>query len=525
MSKGRTDKRNHKGINTTKHDGINTANHKGVNTANHQDNNVINDNNAINNDINTINTARTGSNYAKHYDFMLADILILTVCYFLVTAAWFRLYHHYVMPEECRNLGIIVFLVSVFVNLIHSFYSGILRRGNGKEWTAVLTYVSVIWIISIFMVFLLKMRLVSRPAVVLSWGSACILVFVFRTSRKKALLKKLSVKENLEQVVLVTDRAHFANSFDQLNKNAATRYAVKAVFLTDQRPEEKDYHGAALFYGTEKQVCDYVLGNVVDRVNLDIEDQKLRSVLMDDLTLMGVQVSIPLLRDLPEMPNEQILNYNGDIYLCGSISYATPQQKMIKRAVDILGALVGLVFAGIFTVIFGPIIYFQSPGSIFYGQERVGINGRKFKIWKFRTMYPNADKDKAKLMAQNKVADGFMFKMDNDPRVIPIGRFLRRHSIDEFPQFFNVLRNDMSLVGTRPPTVGEYEKYNYNHRARLSIKPGLTGMWQVSGRSTITNFDEVVALDVKYIREWSLGLDIKILWKTVAGIFRPEGAE
>ena len=478
-----------------------------------------------NKDINTINTERTGGSSVKHYDFLLVDILILTASYFLVTAAWFRLYHHYPMPEECRNLGIIVFLVSVFANLVHSFYSGILRRSAGRELAASLTYVSLIWIVSIFMIFLLQMRLVSRASVVLSWVSAFILIDIFRSLRKRALLKKLSVKENLEQVVLVTDGGHLTDSFEQLNKNAANRYTVKAIFLSDREPKEKDYRGATLYHGSVTQVCDYVLENVVDRVNLDIENQKLRSELVKDLTLMGVQVSIPLLRDLPEMPNEQILNYNGDMYICGSISYATPQQKMIKRLVDIVGALVGLVFTGIFTVIFGPIIYFQSPGPIFYGQERVGINGRKFKIWKFRTMYPNADKDKEKLMAQNKVSDGLMFKMDNDPRVIPIGRFLRKHSIDEFPQFFNVLRNDMSLVGTRPPTVGEYEKYNYHHRARLSIKPGLTGMWQVSGRSTITNFDEVVALDVKYIREWSLGLDVKILWKTVIGVFKPEGAE
>ena len=169
------------------------------------------------------------------------------------------------------------------------------------------------------------------------------------------------------------------------------------------------------------------------------------------------------------------------------------------------------------------IFYIKSPGPIFFSQYRVGKNGRKFKIYKFRSMYMDAEERKKELMKQNRVSDGLMFKMENDPRVIGsekgpgkgIGNFIRKTSLDEFPQFFNVLKGDMSLVGTRPPTVDEWEKYELHHRARLAIKPGLTGMWQVSGRSEITDFEEVVKLDTKYISEWSFMLDIKILFKTV----------
>ena len=176
------------------------------------------------------------------------------------------------------------------------------------------------------------------------------------------------------------------------------------------------------------------------------------------------------------------------------------------------------------TLIFGPIIYFQSPGPVFFTQERVGRNGRRFKIIKFRSMYADAEERKTELLAQNEM-QGLMFKMEDDPRVTPIGRFLRRTSIDELPQFFNILRGDMSLVGTRPPTVDEYEKYDSVHKSRLATKPGLTGLWQVSGRSQITDFDEVVRLDNEYIRNWSLWLDLKILWKTVAVVLRRKGAK
>lgn len=174
-------------------------------------------------------------------------------------------------------------------------------------------------------------------------------------------------------------------------------------------------------------------------------------------------------------------------------------------------------------IIFGPIIYIQSPGPIFFSQERIGRNGRRFKIYKFRSMYPDAEERKKELMAQNKM-QGLMFKMDNDPRIIPIGHFMRKTSLDEFPQFLNVLKGDMSLVGTRPPTVDEYEQYEMHHKARLAVKPGLTGMWQISGRSDIVDFEEVVRLDTKYISEWNIGLDIKILLQTVKTVLKREGS-
>ena len=144
-------------------------------------------------------------------------------------------------------------------------------------------------------------------------------------------------------------------------------------------------------------------------------------------------------------------------------------------------------------------------------------------------MYMDAEERKKELMNQNRVQGGMMFKIENDPRIIGgangIGNFIRKYSIDEFPQFWNVLKGDMSLVGTRPPTVDEWEKYDLHHRARLSIKPGITGMWQVSGRSEITDFEEVVKLDERYIREWCFGLDIKIILKTVGNMVSGDGAE
>ena len=184
------------------------------------------------------------------------------------------------------------------------------------------------------------------------------------------------------------------------------------------------------------------------------------------------------------------------------------------------GGLVGIILTGIVSIFVVPAIKISDPGPAFFSQERIGKNGRRFKIYKFRSMYMDAEERKKELMSQNEM-QGFMFKMENDPRIIKgIGKFIRDTSIDELPQFWNVLKGDMSLVGTRPPTVEEYEMYEMRHLKRMSIKPGITGMWQTSGRSDITDFEEVVRLDTQYIMNWEISLDIKLLLKTILVVFK-----
>ncbi|MGJ7009967.1 sugar transferase, partial [Ohessyouella blattaphilus] len=221
--------------------------------------------------------------------------------------------------------------------------------------------------------------------------------------------------------------------------------------------------------------------------------------------------------------NPQV-NTLGDLpIISGCIKPVSDSEMFVKRAMDIGGGLVGVVIMAMFFAIFAPIIYLQSPGPIFFKQKRVGRNGRPFNVYKFRSMYPDAEERKKELMAKNTMK-GPMFKLDKDPRIIPIGHFLRKSSIDEFPQFINVLKGDMSMVGTRPPTMEEYEQYLPHHRQRLAMRPGITGLWQVSGRSDIKDFDEVVALDTKYIANWNIWLDIRIIWKTIQVVFNGKGA-
>ena len=197
---------------------------------------------------------------------------------------------------------------------------------------------------------------------------------------------------------------------------------------------------------------------------------------------------------------------------------------MLKHTLDYVGGLVGFILFGLAYCVLGPIIKIDSKGPILFSQNRVGRNGRIFKCYKFRSMRADAEVLKKKLMSQNEM-QGLMFKMENDPRITKVGRFIRKTSLDELPQFINVLKGDMSLVGTRPPTVDEYEKYEPKHKARVSMMPGLTGLWQVSGRSDIKDFDEVVKLDMEYIDNASFWFDIKIILLTIKTVIFGRGAK
>ena len=199
------------------------------------------------------------------------------------------------------------------------------------------------------------------------------------------------------------------------------------------------------------------------------------------------------------------------------------QQLLLKRLLDIVGSLVGLVIMSLLFPVIAFAIKKDSPGPLFFGQERVGASGRLFICWKFRSMYINAEEHKEELIAQNEM-NGAIFKIKNDPRVTRTGKFLRKMSLDELPQFWNVLKGEMSLVGTRPPTPVEVAEYENWHRRRISIKPGITGMWQVNGRNNISDFDKIVQLDIAYIDNWNIWLDVKLLLKTFQIVFTREGS-
>ena len=300
-------------------------------------------------------------------------------------------------------------------------------------------------------------------------------------------------------------------------------YVIKGIVITD-KPRQGDVIRQVPVVANADNFMEYIRTHVVDEVFINGNDISSSEALAEELLEMGVIVHFKLAHESKLMPNKVVEKCGPYLVLTSSMCIATPRQLFIKRVMDIVGSIVGLLITGIAFVIFAPIIKKQSPGPIFFSQTRIGKNGRQFKIYKFRSMYMDAEERKKELMEQNKM-QGLMFKMDDDPRIFPIGKFMRKFSIDELPQFWNVLRGDMSLVGTRPPTLDEFEQYEAHHRARLGNKPGLTGMWQVSGRSKITDFEEVVSLDTAYISNWNLAMDVRILFKTVKVVLLGRGAE
>lgn len=338
-------------------------------------------------------------------------------------------------------------------------------------------------------------------------------------------------------LMIVTTKDIAASVVQNMKNHNYARFTISGIAVIDCDMVGSEINGIPVV-ANEENAAMYVCRQWIDEVLLVLsQDTPYPEKLMKEFAETGVTVHLNLAKTENVLGKKQFVEKIGDYtVLTTTMNYASTKQLLVKRLMDIAGGLAGCLLTAIIFVFVAPMIYISSPGPIFFAQERVGKNGKKFKIYKFRSMYMDAEERKAELMKQNKMSDSKMFKMDFDPRVIGnkilpdgtkktgIGDFIRRTSLDEFPQFFNVLKGDMSIVGTRPPLIGEVSEYELHHRARLAIKPGITGMWQVSGRSDITDFEEVVRLDTQYINEWNVGMDIKILIKTVLVVLRKDGS-
>ena len=320
---------------------------------------------------------------------------------------------------------------------------------------------------------------------------------------------------------MITAHSRMDKVLDRLLSSNDSGGEVVAVTVLD-RP---DFQHPDVRIVPQEDLLNYATYEVVDEVfiNLPSEEYDIGEY-VSQFETMGIDVTVNLNAfDLNFAGNKRIREVAGLNVVTFSTNFYKPSHVTAKRVIDICGSLVGLVICGLVAIVLVPLIR-KDGGPAIFAQKRVGKNGRYFKFYKFRSMYVDAEERKKELMDQNTMTGG-MFKMDNDPRITPIGRFIRKTSLDELPQFFNVLKGDMSLVGTRPPTVDEYEKYTPEQKRRLSFKPGITGLWQVSGRSEITDFDEVVRLDVSYIDDWTIWSDIKILLKTIKVVFKRDGAK
>ena len=465
---------------------------------------------------------RRENSWFKHLDFIILD-LIGAECAFLLA---YMIRNGFTMPFHNAMYRNMLVLIPVFVCLVGFFrnsYSGILRRGYLKEFrNVIMQSISVEAALMVYVFFTKSGAQYSRLLFAYFLGLQIILLTVFRIIRKKQLWGSTKKTTGKDILLVVTPETMFLDTVNKCMEQAYQTFQLKYAVLDRDRVGE-EVQGCPVV-ANEETLKEYSISHVVDRVLLRFPDGDPRpDELIEKFLDMGVTVHMALPRAFRSLPHSRVDNIGESPVLTASMASATPGQLFFKRAMDLCGSIVGLIITAVAFVFVAPVIYIQSPGPVFFSQTRIGRNGRKFKIYKFRSMYMDAEERKKELMAQNKMS-GLMFKMDDDPRITPIGKFIRKTSIDELPQFWNVFKGDMSLVGTRPPTLDEYEQYEVHHKSRLAGKPGITGLWQVSGRSDITDFEEVVRLDRQYLSEWNLGLDIKILFKTVAVVFGKVGS-
>ena len=474
--------------------------------------------------------------WLKHIDFIVLDMICLQLAYVLAYAISGYGFNPYAIIIY-RNMAVFLELADLIVIFAYGTMKSVLKRGYYRDFVVTVKHSVMVGALAVLYLFMLQQgQKFSRLALILTIVIYLLLTYLVRELWKKFLRKKME-DGGERKLLIITSEDAAEQVVVNMKENNYARYTLAGVAVIDADWTGKKVHGVPVV-ANEETAAMYVCQEWIDGVLIVISEVlPYPSELIEQLTETGVTIHLNLAK-ITNVPGkkqfvEKVGNYT---VLTTSINYASSKQLMLKRLMDIAGGLVGCILTGIICVFVGPAIYIASPGPIFFAQERVGKNGKKFKMYKFRSMYMDAEERKAELMKDNKLGDGKMFKLDFDPRVIGnkilpdgthktgIGDFIRRTSLDEFPQFFNVLKGDMSIIGTRPPLISETSLYELHHRARLAIKPGITGMWQVSGRSDITDFEEVVRLDKEYIENWNIGMDIKILFKTVLVVFRKDGS-
>ena len=478
---------------------------------------------------------RSFQGWMKHLDFILWDVAALHLAYILAFFIRYRFSSPYA-NSGYLSMAVVLTVMDVLVAVFFDTMHNILKRGMFLELVSVVKHaVCVFALLTVYLFSAKRGSEYSRIAMYLTFGFHIVFSYGLRQMWKWFILKKGVRMEN-RSLMLIADEENVHEVLVNAETDPQQARQITSIILTDGDAVGGEIGGIPVVAKLE-DAADYICRKWVDEVL--IASEKFGSDverLATQCQEMGVVTHRILAQKLPEGQRQFVEKLGGYTVLTSSINYANPIHLLLKRCMDIAGALVGCLFMGMIVAVIGPMIRKASPGPIFFTQERVGRNGKRFKLLKIRSMYLDAEERKKELLSQNRVSDGMMFKLDFDPRIIGnrilpdgtkktgIGEFIRKTSLDEFPQFINVLKGDMSLVGTRPPTVDEWEKYKLHHRARLAMKPGITGMWQVSGRSDITDFEEVVRLDTQYITEWSLGLDIKILLKTLTAVFGRKGA-
>ena len=458
------------------------------------------------------------------YGLWFADLVAIVISFTLATYIRFGNFKDMGDKEIHFQVCLVFLLVCTVYTFFIDWNRNFLKRSIRKEVYEIIKCNAImLLVVQMIMYFLkwadvfLRLVMVYFPVINVALTLAIHLVI------KKGMQMHFQSDLSRIKVLVITQKSMAAEVVKRLKDNLEISYQIIGIACTDCE-EGEEIEGLSVMPVKAGFMEDVTL-MAMDEVFIYAPEitQKQLQVILNGFDEMGVNCHYCL--ELPGTHGERskVDDFGGYSVLTYTRFQSSYKRLLIKRVMDIVGGLIGMLITLVFFPFVAIAIKLDSPGPVLFSQIRIGRNGRRFKIYKFRSMYIDAEERKKELEKQNEM-QGLMFKMENDPRITKVGKFIRKTSIDELPQFYNVVKGDMSLVGTRPPTEDEFEKYNQYYRRRISMTPGLTGLWQVSGRSEIENFDDVVKYDLEYIDGWSLTLDIKILLRTVWVVIAGRGS-
>lgn len=432
------------------------------------------------------------------------------------------------MRTKVSNFGIFILALFLFHTIFRNF--GLYRSKRlSRRRTEILDILRATTLcLACFVVlgWAFSIKMMTGPFLVMFWGLGLLLLSVVRMTIRLAATRVRSHGRNLRHMLILGTNPRAVGFACHISTRAELGYRILG-FVDDEWPGMPDLAATGFRLVSDSAgLAEYLRRNIVDEVVFYlplVSFYRHHSEVAQLCEQHGI--TMRLNSDIFGSPNTRwrAEEFDGDQYIATYTLHSELWPHAIKRVLDITIALSALLLFAPVLLLVALGIKVTSSGPIFFLQERIGINKRRFNVYKFRTMVSNAEEIMAVLEKDNE-AEGPVFKMKNDPRVTRFGRALRKSSIDELPQLLNVLRGDMSLVGPRPLPVRDYEGFNEDwQRRRFSVKPGITCLWQVNGRSGIS-FDQWMLLDLQYINEWSLWLDFKILAKTVPAVLKGEGA-
>lgn len=465
----------------------------------------------------------------QNFIIYVGDVIGITVGYFLMT--YLRFYYDAYMAWTTDNRVIYRWLIALFVlTLVYLMFNpncDFFKRKFGKEFLCNMkTNIAAAAFMATIAYLIDDARDYSRFIYLATMSFSFVWMQITHCIYRWYILTYRKYSSITRKMLIITTHDRADEVVRNIVKEKTWDLWITGIIIIDQDEVGKKILNIPIVANRDTML-QYAVREVVDEVFLHVpyeDDEKIRKI-VQQFEEMGITVDLNI--RLFEMDVESSKKYLDRIGGYHTVTFAAKEIPLhmiiLKRVIDVIGALVGLTVTFFVTMILGPAIKLESPGPLFFSQKRVGRNGRIFKIYKFRSMYADAEERKKELMEQNEMS-GLMFKITDDPRITKIGKFIRKTSLDELPQFLNVLKGEMSLVGTRPPTVDEFEQYEGYHKRRLSMTPGLTGVWQVSGRSDIVDFEEIVAMDVEYISNWSLKRDFEIILRTVQVVLHGSGA-